>query len=133
MREPPPLTEAEVVWLRDETRGDVSIEVVLARHADGCTTRLDLACADILRRHVLPPHVGLKPTSVVEPAPRHLGAPVRVAVRKPRAHCATGKRSYGSAEAAKSAMATASNRVRAYVCETCGTWHITSQAEGRRG
>lgn len=121
------LTDAEAAWLRENARGDLAVEVVLARHADGRATRLDLACADILRRHVLPPHVGLRPVPIVEPRPRQLGPGARNPTRVKRAMCSTKKRSYGSPEAARRAMATASNRVRAYLCPECSTWHITDE------
>ena len=45
--------------------------------------------------------------------------------------CRTGKRAYGSAQAARRAHAHARFRVRVYVCEWCGQLHVTHEAIDR--
>lgn len=125
------LTEAEAEWLRENARGDLAVEVILDRFASGKATRLDRAAADLLRRGTIPAHIGLRPVPIVEPRPRQVGPGVRNPTRVKRAMCPTKKRSYGSPEAARAAMATASNRVRAYLCPECSTWHVTDAEKSR--
>ena len=47
---------------------------------------------------------------------------------------ATGKRSYPSKRSARMAMVKASNRIRAYPCNSCHGWHVTKERhhEGAR-